>query len=152
MRWRYQSMCATAQCLCLVLMRGPLCVVPPPSEPDAAVVLFVVSSHFVAILHTCSHADAAFFCLGYRALLIDDWPDCSDAVCFRCAGLSASLLGTFVLQFCYLDLILSVKTKGIILYPTVNYFSKSLHFSLNCGCSMGAHLTPLVLHSGIICF
>lgn len=153
-------MCVTAQCLCSVLMRGPLCLVSPPSEPDAAVVLLVVTFHFVAILHTGSHADTAFFCLGYRAPLIDDWPDCSDAACFRCAGSSTSLLETLVLQFYYLDVILIMKTKATVRqafqqrhhFVSVNYYYMYLHFSLNCGCTTGAHLPLLVLHSRIMCF
>lgn len=83
----------TAPCLYSVLMRGPLCVVPLPSEPDAAVVPLVVAFHFVAILHTSSHADTVFFCLGYKALLVDDWPDCLDAGCFHCACEAARRLG-----------------------------------------------------------
>lgn len=86
-------MCVTAQWLYSVLMRGPLCVVPLPSEPDAAAVPLIVAFHFVAIPHTSSHADTVFFCLGYKALLVDDWPDCLDAVCFHCACSLARRLG-----------------------------------------------------------
>lgn len=80
--------------------------------------------------------------------------------------LIAQMLGVFVVPVCFKPpccsstILISfwpwkrrrlsnrLSNKGIILYPTVNYY----FMYLRCGCTMGAHLPLLVLHSRIICF
>lgn len=143
----------TARCLYSVLMRGPLCVVPPPSEPDAAVVPLVVAFHFVAIPHTGSHADTVFFCLGYKALLVDDWPDCLDPVCFQCACSSASLLGNLSPAVLLSQSHSRLESKVQQAFQQRNDFASNsgklyymyLHFSLSCCylCSAQSNNIPL---------